>query len=345
MPTTLNASAMEAVKDRVVALTGGTGSWGQQFATQLLKLSGAREVRVISRGESSQVAMRERFAEHSGRLKLAIGDVRDLPRLMLLLRGVDIVIHLAALKHVPVIEEQPREALRTNTEGTQNVIDASAANGVHTVMLVSSDKAVDPLNFYGVTKLAAERLVLAAHREQPGTRFYTFRSGNAIGSSGSVLPLFRQQIARDNRLELTDRRMTRFFIRLPDAVGLALNTLTLAQGGEIYVPKMRSTDVDTLARVVLRRVGNAQTSMVEKGARDGEKMDELLLSRNETRNAVDHDPFWVVLPVRHDERLVAHYAAYPRAPLEEYNSSNAQRFSETELEEQLEKDGFLKPLW
>ena len=209
----------QTLQGQTILITGGTGSWGQELTAQLLREHKPKAIRIYSRGEHKQVEMRRTFSDP--KIKFYIGDVRDKSRLVLATREVDVVFHLAALKHVPVCEENPWEAVQTNIVGTQNVIEASIANNVKKVVYVSSDKAVDPFNLYGATKSCGEQLIIDANNHHT-TRFVCIRAGNVIGTNGSVIPLFRDQALNGTHLTVTDDRMTRFFMRRKDAIGLLI---------------------------------------------------------------------------------------------------------------------------
>jgi len=326
-----------------VLITGGTGSWGQEFTRQLLRSDSVREVRIYSRGEYHQVEMRREFRSES-RLKFLIADVRDKERLSYAVRGVDTIIHLAALKHVPVVEEHLWEALRTNTIGTQHVVEVAQTHNVEGVLFVSSDKAVDPLNFYGISKLAAERLVIGAGQDGSRTRFVVYRAGNVMGSAGSVIPVFQRQLLQHNMLTVTDPKMTRFFTRKGEVVRLAIQSLRRAVGGEIFIPMMKATTLDLLMRVMINALGDDRTRVDRIDVRPGEKVAELLVSRNESSRTHELEETWVVLPFFPSGALRARYEQARRALFDEYSSDNAPRFSYEELEDLLREEGFLSHL-
>jgi FlaA1/EpsC-like NDP-sugar epimerase len=323
-----------------ILITGGTGSWGQEFTRQLLKGGDVRELRIYSRGEYQQVEMRRAF-QTEPRLRFLIGDVRDKDRVSYAARGMDWIIHLAALKHVPVVEEHLWEALQTNTIGTQHVLDAAQAHGVEGVLFVSSDKAVDPMNFYGITKLAAERLVIAAGQDGGRTRFVVYRAGNVMGSAGSVIPVFQRQLLQQNMLTVTDPKMTRFFTSKRAVVRLAIQSFNRAVGGETFIPKMKATTLDLLARVMTNALGNEQTRIERIDVRPGEKHAELLVSRNESGRTYELSDTWVVLPFFPSAALRQQYEQAPSAPFKEYGSEDAPHFDYEELEGLLREEGFL----
>jgi UDP-N-acetylglucosamine 4,6-dehydratase len=274
-------------------------------------------------------------------VRYLVGDVRDLERLKAATRGMDVIIHLAAMKHVPVVEENPREALATNTNGTQNVIDAGIANGVERVLHVSSDKAVDPLNFYGVTKLAAERLMIAANDMECLPRFVIFRAGNVVGSSGSAIPIFHDELIHENTISLTDPAMTRFFLTCEEAVRLALLSLESGVGGEIFVPEVKATTLDLLARIMIKHLGTDNTEVRRIAVRPGEKFSELLISGNESSRTKRVGSMWVILPFFPEPALVARYETAPNVAFSEYKSDTAEQFSWEGLESLLRDEHFL----
>jgi UDP-N-acetylglucosamine 4,6-dehydratase/5-epimerase len=329
-----------SLEGKRVLITGGSGTWGREFARQLLAGAKACDISIYSRSEYRQVEVRRLFQQWSN-VHYVIGDIRDLERLKAVTRGVQVIIHLAALKHVPVVEENPREALATNTIGTQNVIDAAQANDVERVLYVSSDKAVDPLNFYGVTKLAAERLIVAANQNERAPRFITYRAGNVVGSDGSAIPIFQNELIHQNMISLTDARMTRFFFSCQDAVQLALVSLKKGLGGEIFIPEMKSTTLDLLARIMIKHLGKEDTAVRRIGIRPGEKFSELLISRNESSRTKKVGMMWVVLPFFPGPELVKEYEAAPSVTFTEYASDTAEQFSWDDLESLLQQEGFL----
>ncbi len=273
-----------------ILLTGGTGSFGNAFAERMLDEWPDAVVRLFSRDELKQSEMRARLGEH--RLRYLIGDVRDHDRLVRAARGADVIIHAAAMKQVPACEYNPFEAVQTNVLGAQNVVDAAIDAGVARVIALSTDKAVNPANLYGATKLCAEKIIVQgnAYATQSGTRLSCVRYGNVVGSRGSVVPLFRRQLA-EGRLTITDERMTRFWITLPQAVDLVLFALREARGGEIFIPKIPSMKVVDLAEAM---APGCPREII--GIRPGEKLHEILLTADESRHAIDAGDVYVVLP-------------------------------------------------
>jgi UDP-N-acetylglucosamine 4,6-dehydratase/5-epimerase len=278
------------VDDKTILVTGGTGSFGQKFVELLLKTQHPRAIRIYSRDEWKQVQMQARFDD--SRLRFLIGDVRDRNRLYRALNGVDILIHAAALKQVPVAEYNPIEAVRTNIEGAVNVIDGAIDNGVPKVIGLSTDKAVHPVNLYGATKLVAEKLLIQANsysgpRE---TRFSVVRYGNVVGSRGSVIPVFREQ-SESGALTITDDRMTRFWITQEEAVRFILRCVDTMAGGEIFVPKIPSMRVTDLAQAIAPGAKRKVT-----GIRPGEKLHEVLLTEEEAAHAREFEDHFLIEP-------------------------------------------------
>jgi UDP-N-acetylglucosamine 4,6-dehydratase/5-epimerase len=275
---------------KTILVTGATGSFGQVFLRIALERHAPKSIRVFSRDELKQSELETRFKDD--RLRMLIGDVRDVDRLRRATQGVDVIVHAAALKQVPACEYNPFEAVQTNVLGTQNVITAAIDNDVPLTIALSTDKAVNPVNLYGATKLCAEKIVAQAnaYAAEGVARFASVRYGNVVGSRGSVVPIFKQQ-AREGVVTITDERMTRFWITVPDAVEFVLSCLPLVQGGETFVPKipsMRITDIaDVLAPEAERRI---------VGIRPGEKLHEVLITEDEARHAYDVGDRYVILP-------------------------------------------------
>jgi UDP-N-acetylglucosamine 4,6-dehydratase len=323
-----------------ILITGGTGTWGREFIRQLLTRRGQNKVTILSRSEYRQLQVRQLFGA-SKEVTYVVADVRDTNRVHAVTRGVDVIIHLAAMKHVSMVEENLNEALAINTIATGNIIEAALANSVERVLYVSSDKAADPLNFYGITKLAAERLVIAANQNSRNSRFITFRAGNVIGSSGSVVELFQNELVHHNMVSLTDPSMTRFFFGCEEAVLLALNTLERGEGGEIFIPVMKSATLGLLVEVMIKHLGRSDTVTRHIGVRPGEKTAELLISRNEAVRTKRIGSMWVVLPFAAATSQYKQYGSAPTVEFDEYRSDTAPQFSADELESLLRREGFL----
>jgi UDP-N-acetylglucosamine 4,6-dehydratase len=275
---------------KVVLVTGGTGSFGQKFIEYVLRHSRVEAVRLYSRDELKQHQVRQRI--HDARLRFLIGDVRDKARLYRALRGVDFVVHTAALKQVPTCEYNPFEAVNTNIMGAANVIDAAIDCGVRRVIALSSDKAVNPVNLYGATKLCAEKLFVQgnAYVGTSETRFSCARYGNVVASRGSVIPLFLQQ-RLSGMVTVTDERMTRFWMTLEQGVEFVLHCLELMHGGEIFVPKIPSMSIVDLVEAVAPGCEIKIT-----GIRPGEKLHEVLISGDEARHTLEFPRMFVIQP-------------------------------------------------
>jgi len=326
-----------------VLVTGGTGSWGNELVRQIVDDPTVKEITIYSRGELQQVQMKRAFRHHLDKLTFMIGDVRDLERLRVATKGVDKVFHMAALKHVPVCEENPWEAVQTNITGTNNVIEASIQNDVRRVVFVSTDKAVDPLNLYGVTKSCAEKLIVSANMLKSNTTFVCLRAGNVLGTSGSVVPLFIEEIRKANTITLTHAGMSRFFLRLEDAIRLVLKAERDAVGGEITVVKMPSCKIVELAEVLIEEVGNEDTRVVEIGIRPGEKIYEVLISKYETSRVVSAGEWFIILPMLELDAVSRKYAGAPRADLtQEYSSKSSDQLTKDGIRQLLRLGGFLE---
>jgi UDP-N-acetylglucosamine 4,6-dehydratase/5-epimerase len=325
----------------VVFISGGTGAWGRELTTQLLARDDIKEVRVYSRGEHPQVLMRRHFQDP--RMRFIIGDVRDKDILGLAMKGADVVFHLAALKHVPICEENSWEAVLTNIYGTQNVIECAIENGVELVVDASTDKAVDPFNLYGVTKACGEKLIINANENyRSDTTFVCVRGGNVLGTTGSVIPLFKKQIAENNKITVTDPEMTRFLMSTRDAIGLLLRGVDMAVGGELFVMRMPATTLDTLAKTMIKLLGNEDTQIEVIGRRPGEKKHEALVSHNEAQFAKDiGQGYYVLLPQFGGAPCAAAYVDAADFCLGEYTSENTERLDEAALTAMLEKEAWL----
>ncbi len=277
------------VQGKTVLVTGGTGSFGQTFVRRALA-QGVRKVIVYSRDELKQFEMAHGLDD--SRVRYFIGDVRDASRLALACHGVEIIVHAAALKHVPIAEYNPFEAIKTNVLGAQNVIEAALATGVERVIALSTDKAANPINLYGATKLCSDKLFIAgnAYAGGKGPRMGVVRYGNVVGSRGSVVPFFRKQ-RESGRLTITDERMTRFWITLDQGVQFVLDCLDRMHGGELFVPKIPSTTIVDLAEAIAPGCERVVT-----GIRPGEKLHELMIGEDDARRTRDMGRYYVVQP-------------------------------------------------
>ncbi len=278
-------------KDKVVLVTGGTGSFGKRFIKILLEQYSPVKVIVFSRDELKQHEMRVAGYDHPN-LRYFIGDIRDQPRLRRAFDGVQIVVHAAALKQVPACEYNPMEAIKTNILGSSNVMEAALDAGVEKVLALSTDKAVNPVNLYGATKLAAEKLIVQSNAYAGGknTHYSCVRYGNVVGSRGSVVPVFLKQ-RRSGKVTITDPRMTRFWISLDQGVRFVIRSIEQMQGGEVFVPKIPSMTIGDLAAAVA-----PQAEIEVVGIRPGEKLHEVLISDDEARTTVELSDMYVVQP-------------------------------------------------
>jgi UDP-N-acetylglucosamine 4,6-dehydratase/5-epimerase len=272
-------------------VTGATGSFGTHFVERVLREHEPTAIRMFSRDELKQSQVQRRFADDD-RLRFLIGDVRDLPRLTRAARGVDVIVHAAAMKQVPACEYNPFEAVQTNIVGAENVISAAIENDVPLTLALSTDKAVNPVNLYGATKLAAEKIVVQgnAYAADSAARFANVRYGNVVGSRGSVIPIFKAQ-ADSGVLTITDERMTRFWITLDQAVDFVLHALGQMGGGEVFVPRIPSMRVTDMAEAI---APDAERRVI--GIRPGEKLHELLVTEDESRHSYETANGYVILP-------------------------------------------------
>ncbi len=277
-------------RNKKILITGGTGSFGRQFCHHLLGRCHPKVIRVYSRDELKQHEMRQEFGDRRKDLRFFIGDVRDVNRLKRAMEGVDFVVHAAALKQVPSCEYNPFEAVKTNIHGAQNIINAAIDCQVKKIIALSTDKAVNPVNLYGATKLCSDKIFIQgnAYSGERDIRFSCVRYGNVIGSRGSVVPVFLKQ-KKEGVLTVTDRRMTRFWITLEQAVDTVVGALSMMQGGEIFIPKIPSMRVVDLARAIA-----PDAEIKEVGIRPGEKLHEILMTEDDSRNAVETDGMYII---------------------------------------------------
>lgn len=282
------------LNNKSILITGGTGTFGKAFTRYVLEHYEPRKIIIYSRDEFKQFIMQNEFKEDASRLRFFIGDVRDRDRLSRALEGVDYVIHAAALKQVPACEYNPAEAIKTNINGAQNVIDAALDAGVKKVVALSTDKAVNPVNLYGGTKLVSDKLFIAANA-YAGTKdicFSIVRYGNVAGSRGSVIPFFHNILKNGgNQLPITDYRMTRFWISLRQGVELVIKALEEARGGETFISKIPSFKVTDLAQAML-----PGCEMPEVGIREGEKLHEIMVTVEDAPHTYEYDKHFIVYP-------------------------------------------------
>ncbi len=324
-----------------ILITGGTGSLGTALAEKLLSLN-VGTVRIYSRDENKQILMEEKFDDD--RMRFLIGDVRDKERLRRAVENIDIVIHAAALKHVPVSEYNPFEAIKTNINGSQNVIDVSMDEQVELCLAVSTDKAVSPLNLYGATKLAMEKLFIGAnhYKGKRRTKFSCVRYGNVLGSRGSVIPKFVEQIRSKREITITDPSMTRFNITMDEALKLILHAIKFSKGYEVFIPKLRSYLLSDLI-LALKEISSIPFKQKKIPIRNGEKMHELLLNQYETKYTIESNGVYVLLPSDFVTipSLRKLYQKTRTLGMEIYSSDNVPRASKNEIKEILIKHNFV----
>ena len=281
--------------NKTILITGGTGSFGQNATEFLLSNSKVKKIIIFSRDENKQFIMQNKFKDK--RLRFFLGDVRDQSRIELALNDVDLLIHAAALKHVPAAEYNPFEFIKTNVYGAENVISASLSRKIKKVLMLSTDKACNPINLYGATKLCSEKLFVNANNYSgtKGTLFGVVRYGNVISSRGSVIPLFKNLIKNGQKeLPLTHKDMTRFFITLPEAIKFVFNCLNLLKGGEIFIPKMKSIHISDIIKLI-----DSKIKIKITGIRPGEKIHETLCSQDESNNIHENKDYYAIYPPLH----------------------------------------------
>lgn len=313
-----------------ILITGATGSWGQTLTRLLLEEYEPKQIIAYSRGELAQVMMQRKFTD--SRIRYVIGDVRDYEALERATKGVDYIFHLAALKHVPICEENVQEAIKTNIHGTTNIVNAALANNVKKVIDVSTDKAVDPINLYGMTKAVGEKTIIQAN-DLGDTTFVCIRGGNVMGSNGSVIPYFIEQIKAGGPITLTDRRMTRFFLTLEEAIRLLFKASIDSLGGETFVMNMPACRIEKLAEVLMQHYGEVEIK--ETGIRHGEKLDEMLISPHDAAQSYCYDDnYFVTVPTG---KSMHHLQPFPYPEF----SSRTKLMNTDEIEEMLRKGNFI----
>jgi FlaA1/EpsC-like NDP-sugar epimerase len=336
---------MDEINGKQILVTGGCGSIGSQITKRALDF-GADTVRVLENDEAGLFNLQQEI-EDTDRLRTLLGDIRDRDRLRLALEGIDIVFHAAALKHVELNEYNPFEAVQTNVQGTQNLVRAALEEEVESFIAVSTDKASNPKSVMGATKLLSERLVIAAnaYKGQRDTEFSCVRFGNVLGSSGSVIPLFYEQIKSGGPVTVTDLKMTRFLMPIEEAVDLVFSANERMNGGEVFVLKMPTFDVGTLAETMISAYGPAignppDTVEIEIiGPRPGERMHEKLISKDELQNSVEQSDMFIIYP----EIDLDNYQRREETILltSEYTSANEEPMSSAELLDMIERANVL----
>lgn len=326
-----------------ILITGGTGSLGQALTKQLLKTK-ADTIRIFSRNENKQVEMESKF--HDRKLRFFIGDVRDKERLIKASEDIDIVFHAAALKHVPIIEYNPFESIKTNVIGSQNVIDACLHQNVETAVCIGTDKAVSPLNTYGATKLLMEKLFVTANnylnRQKYRTKFVAVRYGNVVGSSGSVIPRFIEQIKSKKKVTITDPNMTRFSITMDQALDLIISAVSTGKESEIYVPKLKAYSIMDVKRALVEIFGDTGEEVV--GIRPGEKLHETLINNDEIRYSWDlGNKYMIANPLRNEDEIKRIYSNKINKikKMETYSSDNVEKLTNDEIKKVIVESGLL----
>ena len=327
-----------------ILITGGTGSLGQALTKRLLE-NDVDTVRIFSRNEDKQVTMRSEILDE--RLRFFIGDIRDFDRLTIALEDIDIVFHAAALKHVPVVEYNPFEAIKTNVIGSQNVINACLHENVETAVAVGTDKAVSPLNTYGATKLLMEKLFVTAQNylnpNRHKTKFIALRYGNVLGSSGSVVPKFIKQIKAKEKITITDSNMTRFSITMNEALDFILKSTQMGKGSEIFVPKLKAYSITSVADALKELLGDFGEENIS--VREGEKIHESLINIDEMRSTIEDESTYTILNPSHinDENIKKNYSNMKKVSvIKQYSSDSVEKISKEELKKLFKTAGLLK---
>jgi UDP-N-acetylglucosamine 4,6-dehydratase/5-epimerase len=330
-------------KGKTVLITGGTGSLGTALTKKLLTTD-VSKIRIFSRDEWKQTNMKSQFPDK--RLRFLIGDIRDSDRLNRAMENVDIVFHTAALKQVPVAEYNPFEFIKTNVNGTQNVIDACLDNDVELSIGIGTDKAVSPSNTYGASKLLMERLFIGAnfYKGDHKTKFICVRYGNVLGSRGSILPIFVDSIISKRKIPITDPTMTRFNITINEAVNLVLRAVQYGKGGEIFVPKLKAFTVEDMKNAIIDLV-DVKAKSVRIPVRAGEKYHESMISKHELMNTYESDKDYIVYNYGGDGLDAKKKIPYKRTKLkEEYSSEEAKLLSKDEIKKIIIKEGLIEEI-
>ena len=330
------------LENKKILITGGTGSLGRALTKRLLAEK-VDVIRIFSRNENKQVTMQSEF--NDDRLRFLIGDIRDLPRLQRALEGIDIVFHTAALKHVPIIEYNPFEAINTNVIGSRNVIEACLSENVDRVVGVGTDKAVSPLNTYGATKLLMEKLFTTASnyldKDKHKTKFISLRYGNVLGSSGSVIPKFIQQIKSNQKITITDPEMTRFSITMDEALDFILESTISGKGSEVFIPKLRAYKIDDVKVALQELIDNTGEEKIP--VRQGEKFHETLINTDEMRTTLESESKYMILQKEiSDQEIDEEYPGFRRITLTKpYSSDVVEKIPINDLKDILSKSELL----
>ena len=328
---------MSFYKGKKILITGGTGSLGQALTKKLLKEE-VDVIRIFSRNENKQVTMESKFEDD--RLRFLLGDIRDQVRLERALENVDTVFHAAALKHVPVVEYNPFEAIKTNVIGSSNVIEACLHENVEIAVGIGTDKAVSPLNTYGATKLLMEKLFITAgnylDQRKHKTKFLALRYGNVLGSSGSVIPKFIEQIKNGKKISITDPNMTRFSITMDEALEFILSSVSMSKGSEVFVPKIKSYKIETVKDAMKELFDKVEYEKIP--VRQGEKHHETLINDAEIKYTLETDSRYIILREFADEVTKGTYPGMKMTSLKkQYSSDVVEQMSSTELAKMIKK--------
>ena len=325
-----------------ILITGGTGSLGNALTSRLLK-EDVDTIRIFSRNENKQNTMEAEFKDD--RLRFLLGDVRDYSRLVRAMEDIDIVFHAAALKHVPIIEYNPFEAIKTNVIGSQNVIDACLEENVEKAVAIGTDKAVSPLNTYGATKLLMEKLFVTSSnylkKERHRTKFMAVRYGNVLGSSGSVIPKFIEQIKNKEKITITDPAMTRFSISMDKALDFILHATEIAKGSEIFVPKLRAYSIGDLKEALFELLGKTNEEII--GIREGEKLNEILINSDEVRYSWEYENMYMILnPSVQTHISIDEFSGKNKiSNMTEYSSDSVEKIPKDEMKKIILNSGLL----
>lgn len=341
---------MSYFTNKSILVIGGTGTVGLGLIKGLIK-ENPKVIRILSRDEYKQfqIQRHEEFIREYDNFRFLIGDVRDYERVERAMAGIDIVFNLAAMKHVGACEYNPAEAIKTNIDGINNIIKAAMKNNVQCVLFTSSDKAINPTNTYGATKLLAEKLIQAANYSKGNcrTKFISVRFGNVMGSRGSVIPLFKKQIIEENKITITDSDMSRFMMSLKDAVDLIMKACEISNGGELFILKMPVVNLGVLSEVLIEEtckkynINKDKIVKEEIGKFKGEKLFEELMTREEARLAKDLGNMYVVLPENYSNGYLNKYGNYKNCEDKSYSSHDQVVIDEEETRNLLIQDGLI----